>query len=97
MNLNKAIKSLDYLVDNEPNDLLKYTKVYSLISEFKERNRSANGALKDSYIEEKITGVSSFFEELCDLGDGGFSKEKICDNLRQYIYNLKNHIDTLSG
>ena len=88
MNLKKALDQLRRLVDEEPNDLNKYAKVHALLSGFDSENTDVNGAMINVYSDEKIDDVRIYFCILCGIGEDGFTKEKVRENLHSSIGKL---------
>lgn len=71
MHLRKAIERLNYLINNEPDDLSKYAIAHSLLSGFEAENRNNDGSVIDGYAEEKISSVRIWFNMLCGIGEDG--------------------------
>ena len=89
MHLKKAIEKLNYLVNNEPDDLSKYAIAHSMLAGFEAENRNSDGSMIDGYAEEKISSVRIQFTMLCGIGEDGYTEDKIRENLRSDLYKLE--------
>jgi hypothetical protein len=90
MHLCKATQALLTLIDDGPDDLLKYAKAHPLFHALERANRDDDGDVADGYIEEKLCSARGFFAILCGVGeDGAWTREQVRSIIYQDVMKLE--------